>query len=452
MIASSPAVEWTYSWKTAPGASAPKASVAPLKYGKRWAYTIEIDDSPRFVHEFGAELFARVHYTDAPAGTKGGKAYPVVGSVALWTMMIGANSTFLEEEDIRGLVARGWGMANHSYTHRGRTYGNPPEPLTLEEMRWELYWSQTVIASILGGRAPSHFVYPNGYTAYKEAVQEAGLYSGSLVSGNGGRNLMKESGDLFLIPRNYLDEGSWVNSGKSDPMWGFEKDPAEGDLVIDFTHGITPDSPNFERWVNRLEGIAKKYGKDGDSSFWSAPTQDIIHYRAAAKRAEVEVAAGALRVTLPEDAPGSALTIVLDGLGETDDLPVPEGGVVHRQGTRAWITTPMLGQPGLPPPQPYARKIWEGEPGECVLPTPSRLAGIRILRAGNPGTEFSMKAAYRTLDGAEHILAEKVLAPKWTGGYAVYSTVPGQDAPVVTSVSVTPHKIFKKMEVWVVAE
>lgn len=90
---------------------------------------------------------------------------PLVGSLALFPYCLGANPTILNFDQVREICSPGWAVANHSYAHKGRTWGDPPEILTREQIREDLFWSQTLFAHELG-RAPTHFVYPNGYLGY----------------------------------------------------------------------------------------------------------------------------------------------------------------------------------------------------------------------------------------------------------------------------------------------
>ena len=172
------------------------------------------------------------------------------------------NNTILGWEDLRQLKSHGWDVINHGYYHKGHGW-DPEEKLTTEEYRQDLFWSQTLIASELGdGRAPTHFVYPNGYLAYRPHLAEFGLRSGSHVAGDPVNwKVYEKTADFYNLQRSYLDAGVWLGDwGKKDPLFWFPKDgPVSGQIFIDFTHGIDVEgSANYGLWTARLDSIASR--------------------------------------------------------------------------------------------------------------------------------------------------------------------------------------------------
>jgi hypothetical protein len=106
----SPAAEWTWDWTTAPGEKSPTAEICSLKYGKRWAYAVEIDDGPKWVASFATKFLAEYHYADAPPGESGGAPKPFVGSAAVIVGATGNNDAVLDWKDLESLLAAGWGV------------------------------------------------------------------------------------------------------------------------------------------------------------------------------------------------------------------------------------------------------------------------------------------------------------------------------------------------------
>lgn len=445
------AAEWSYSW---PDASTPQGSVSPFLYGKSWAYCIEIDDNPATLASFAVDFFAHYQYTDAPPGVPGGTPRPFVGNAAIIVGSIGANSTNLNPDSIREIISKGWGVANHGYSHIGRTWGNPPEILTNEQIREELYWSQAILAYDYGnGRAPTHFIYPNGYTDYLKYFAEFGFFSGSLVGGSGGRDLSTEKLNLRLLSRAYLDEGRWAKSDA--PLADFpEGGPKPGLLQIDFTHKTDPNpqSPNQQRWKQRMEIISSRFGKDGDDSLWSAPVERVVHYALASQKATLQVEAGRLTVKLPEDAPGTPLTIRLEGIPESTPLSPPEGGLLYRQGRTVWLTTPLLGQPGTATPQPAIHREFSGPVGLHTFDTPTLLAGVEIYHIGRLETETPVEVILTMADGSQEALTPKMLEAKWSNGRLLFSLLPNRPAALVKSIEVPEKPTLKTMDLWIIKE
>ncbi len=446
------AATWTHQWKPSLGEKTVEATVCPMKYDKKWAYTIELDDGDLKTAQLAPDFFSQFQFTDAPPGQPGGKPMPVVGSLALYQYRLGINSAYVDLEQTHEVVNKGWAVANHSYTHKGRTFGDPPEILTPEEIQTELFWSQTLWEHDLGS-APTHFVYPNGYTGYTDFLDAFGLVSGSRAGGTGGLNLEKMGDDFKSIPRAYLDEGAWTGEhAKSDPMASFPKHgPAEGDLIIDFTHAIAtdPESPNQQRWKERLTNISSQYGAGGTDEFWSAPTQDVIAYWRAAKTAEVKAAPGSLTVTIPEDLPGTPLTLRMEGVSASTEIPVPEGGSIYRQGTTVWLTTPIIGKPGAKPQTPKVKRIYQGDAQpSIVLDSPQRIAAVRVRQHGDPTPDRVVTVNITTPDGTVQELGTQTQRDTFMSGFHLFASTPSKEAPLAASVETTDFPSIKEIEIW----
>jgi hypothetical protein len=145
------AAEWSWTWKPAPGDKSASASITACKYGKSWAYAVEIDDGPKWARSFAVPFLARHHFTDAPPGMAGGKALPFVGSVAAVASAVGFNDSNVNWDDLKALTEAGWGVMNHSFDHRGLHWQESGK-LNDREVADDAYWSQTILAAgLLGG-------------------------------------------------------------------------------------------------------------------------------------------------------------------------------------------------------------------------------------------------------------------------------------------------------------
>lgn len=448
------AAEWSWTWEPGTGEATPSVEVAPFKYGKVWAYAIEMDDNPISMVKAAKPLFAARHYTDAPPGVAGGNERPFVGGAAVIVANLGAgNRTLVQWEEIRELQAAGWGVINHSYAHAGRTWGDPPEILTPEQLRTDHFWSQTVLANELG-RAPTHFVYPNGYTDYRAYLAEFGMRSGSRVGGNVKNNeVYAGKVDVTELGRTYLDEGPWKSNGKAAVDHGIpEGGPKPGRVFIDFTHGIdeNPTSENHQRWAARLDLIESRWGAKGDDSLWCAQTGEVLEYVAARGVAKVEAERGRVRVTLPDDAPGAALTLVLVGVSEDAKLAAPEGGVVYRQGDRVWVTSPTIGTPGAPAPGPKVQRSYAGELKQLTFPSPVAIAGVRVLQRGPTADDFELKIDAVDASGKVTPLVpadQAKLSKRW-GTWRLFAVAPNAEPVTATELRVTTDKSLPQLEVW----
>jgi hypothetical protein len=203
------AATWEWTWTPAPGAPVPEAEIMPLKYGKTWAYTVEIDDGPVSTLTVSQPLLANYSWNDAPPGLAGGQDHPFVGGAAVVVGSIARNRTSLGWEQLAELKNLGWSILNHSYWHSG-VHWDKEKMNTPEEFRRELFWSQAVLATLVGeGRTGSHVVYPNGDYNYGPYLKEFGLRSGSRTSGSSLRNVLDPKLNLLNFTRNYLDDIPW---------------------------------------------------------------------------------------------------------------------------------------------------------------------------------------------------------------------------------------------------
>ena len=435
------------------------ASIAPLKYGKVWCYSVEMDDggiSALAMDRLLAELF----YTDAPGGVAGGGKRRCVGGLALIGCGLARNNKSLSLEDIRRLQAAGWGVVNHGYWHTGCHWDLSKRPDRAQFDR-EVFWSQVVFGQLFfgDGRAPAHHVYPNGDYAYDESLRKYGIRSGSLVGGK--RPVVGEEIDFYRVGRTYLDGGVWEKNGEGDPLWQYKPEPQPGELFLDFTHGINEDenSASYQRWKTRLETIAANHGAQGRDDVWAATAQEYIAYVELAKAAKVSVGGGALRVEYPAGLPGAALTVVLENLPEGAELAAPEGGLLYRRGTTAWLTTPLLGLPEVATPQ-RMRVAYAGEfKPEIKFETPVKFAGARVFQAGGGKKEdfAGVEVVAEVVGPAGEVVRIArndrwvELGPQW-GMWDMISRMPEGEAVECSVLRITPLPYYEQLEVWVLDE
>ena len=450
LAANAQAATWQFSLPDAAKNVPIKVEVAPFKYGKTWAYSFEQDDSPVTTLTVSQPLLAQYQWNDAPPGVTGGRNRAFVGTAAVILGSLGAgNDTVLTYAQIAALKKSGWGIANHSYGHSGYSW-EPAGALQPADFARELFWSQAVYAARIGaGRGAVHFVLPNGYVDYIPHLKKNGLLSSSRVAGSSPRNVFDPKFDPLDLTRAYLDEGAWQK--EENPLSHLPQKPVSGDFVIDFTHNIEarPNSANYKRWVTRLNHIASSWGATGDNTMWVAPTDEVVSYRLAARSATVTRKSGGVTITLPGTVPGSALTLKITGLG-TIAFKAPPGATLYRRGDTAWLTTPMIGKPGVAPPTPRLRCSYAGELKNLVWDKPVALAGVRIRQFGGGSNGFVFKLDMVTPDGKSESLlpgGASKLKEVW-GGWNLYPILPNRPAVLVKELRVTPGKDLNEMEVW----
>lgn len=448
------AVDWTWTWKPAPGEKAPTAEVCPLQYGKDWAYAVEIDDNPNWIRPFAVPFLAHWQWSDAPPGIPGGARHPFVGGVGVIVGGVGQGNAAGWDE-LTALTRDGWAVINHSFDHRGRFWGDDAGKLDDAAVAADAFWSQSVLAAHAGGRAPTAAIYANGYTDYNRggALEKVGIVIATRVSGSQHGELTTTPPPWMDVNRSYLDEGAWKDWGKADPLANIpDRDgagPPRGTLFIDFTHGIDRDaaSENQRRWTARLEHIAGHWGAAGADTLWCAPTGAVADYVRLAKAARVTVAPGRLTVSVPDALPGSALSIKLTGIGDRATAAAPAGGVLYRRAGVAWLTTPRIGVPGAAPPAPLVHQVCAGKAGTLALPAGTRVAAVLVRMFG------TMPAGQRyhvvlTTGAGERVLADEDLGTGWINATRLHPLVPGGEAVPATAVTVAAAPAIQEVQVW----
>lgn len=449
------AADWTWSWPAGAGDAPVAASVTTFKYGKDWAYAVEIDDGPKWVRTFAIPFFATYHFTDAPPGVAGGRKLPFVGSVAAIVSGIGYNETNVDWNDLKALVDAGWGVMNHSFDHRGRSWGEGGK-LSDEEIAVDACWSQAILASGAGGRLPTGAVYANGYTDYNrhDALAKAGIVIATRVGGSSTRDVTDPAVKWLDFPRNYLDEGVWSGSGKGDPMAQFPGAVAAGppakSLIIDFTHGIEqqPAHVNHQRWLSRLQTIERNWGAGGSDALWCAPTAEVADYVHAAEAATVRVAGGRLTVSLPDAVPGSALTLRITGISASAAVKPPAGGALYRQGDAVVLTTPCIGRPGGRSTLPRLVSVYDGPAKDVRFDKPVEVAGVTLGVRGSPKAAETYRVSLRTALGDRQIGERELTAGKWVVGSQLCAVMPQAQPILATGVVLQSVPELQHLVVW----
>lgn len=452
------AAEWSWEWPVSGPGESVKAEFTTLKYGKEWAYAVEIDDGPKWVPTFAVPFLAKYTWTDAPPGLKGGQSRPFVGGIAIIAGAVGSNDAAITWEELRTLPAAGWGILNHSFAHTGRSWGDAMGIMTDEQVRTDAFWSQCVIGwGMRTGRAPVAAVYANGYTDYNRsgALENIGIGIATRVGGTSSRNVTSPKLNWMDFPRNYLDEGVWIGDAMGDPLVDIPNaatsGPAANTLLIDFTHGIERDagSPNQRRWRERLSTIEKRWGAKGRDNLWCAPTDEIASYVKGTIATKLTVETGKVTVVLPDNVPGTALTIRLTGIPSTSKLQPPKDGALHRHDEVVWLTTPVVGVQGVPAPGHDLVPIYQGAAGKIDFGGIKKVACVMVQISGELPEGFEYQLALQTSAG-EIILAKPTFAAGWNNSRQLHALLPDRDPIHATGFHLPPAKEIQSVTVWAV--
>jgi hypothetical protein len=175
----------------------------------------------------------------------------------------------------------------------------------------------------------------------------------------------------------------------------------------------------------------------------------VADYVRAAKAAKLTVAAGKLTVSIPDQVPGSALTLRLSGISAETNLHAPEGGTLYRQETDFVLTTPGIGLRAAPPPTPRLKCIYEGPAVSVDFLKPVGIAGVTLRVFGNPSSALPYRLAVRTAK-SEVEFANGTVGPGWVARGHLCPILPNSPAIIGSGIVVAAPEPFKAMAVWAV--
>jgi hypothetical protein len=118
-----------------------------------------------------------------------------------------------------------------------------------------------------------------------------------------------------------------------------------------------------------------------------------------------------------------------------------------------WITTPVIGYPGSPRPQPQVRRIYAGPLKDLTWDKPESLAAVRILQFGGVGAGFEFHLDAQTADNQVQSLippGQSRLSDAW-GSWRLFDLIPNHPAIMARGIKVSPNKSLSRMEVWALA-
>ena len=261
-------------------------SISPWKYGKRWVYSITYDEALADLHRFAIPMH---------------EEYGIPGHVEVVVGQMGevrniGNSSFngyrhMNADELRDLLARGWGVGNHSWSH---------EIITPEMVDREIDQAKEVLEEALG---ESIILYcsPGDNTNMADHVLEACRNYGYLGAMSLTDALNLPGDELFWINRTALHDHYYPPFYSAyDPYRNIRQAQAVQGWIIDYCHcpletAVHPNKDCSEAQLRqRLETVLS----EGGDSVWCAVPEEVLSYHLMRRHARIEAVAG----DGPEDA------------------------------------------------------------------------------------------------------------------------------------------------------
>ncbi len=258
-------------------------TICDWKHGKRWVYSITYDEALVELHRFAVpyhEEFGIPGHVEAVAGH--------IGKVR----QIGQSSYngfhHMGAEGLRDLLARGWGVGNHSWSH---------EVIGPDDVDRELGDAKKLLEDAIGAPVPLYCA-PGSNVNMADHVLQAAQRFGYL----GAMSIT----DALNLPspqrRNGGDNQLWLNRtplheqyyepffSAYDPFRNIRYAQEQGGWIIDYCHcplekAVHPNKDCSEAQLRRrFEAVLA----EGGDAVWCANPDEAINYRVTRRHATVE--------------------------------------------------------------------------------------------------------------------------------------------------------------------
>ncbi len=219
-----------------------EATLARLKYDKKWALSVNLDDGYVSQYTNGFRFLDRYGYR----GSIG-----LVGSFLDWN-----DPEYINAEQMKELLEKGWEIANHSYSHRAVSYYEAMGMTGEQIMRAEILQCNEALDRAVRDYRPYSFFVPFGDAAYFPLVRD---YNEVLL----GFNAMGHSGyDLHDLDD--LQEAAIFEFGRKHI-------PRDGSRFDDI-HAYVTNNPSKRYWLRTLDHSVDDYASDTEMAI------DYLYY------------------------------------------------------------------------------------------------------------------------------------------------------------------------------
>ena len=411
----------------APGDKAPGAEVCAFKYAKPWAYAVVIADARSGCVPSPLRSWPNT-ITPTPCWARGLRR--PFALVAVIVGVIGNNDATVNWRTWGRCSTRG-GVMNHSFDHRANDWSGDSAKLSDAQARRTPSGASPARRQFAGGRAPTGAVYANEIHRLqrRDALADAASGLPHESAAPAARRLSPQV-KWMDFPRSYLDENVWVNEwNKARPMADFQATTRRVRWRTAWrstSHTGSTASPVRlrTRWRARLKTIESRWGAEGADALWCAPTAEVADYVRAARAVKATPFPGRLTVFLPDQVPGSALTLRLSELAPKALLSA-EGGALYRQGDAVALTTPrmapagrLLQHRGSGASTPGRRSRWISP---SRSPSPALPSGYR-----EPGRRAPIPAGSARGKRARGV-CQRTVGPGWVVGGLLCPILPAPD-------------------------
>ena len=252
-------------------------SISPWKYGKRWVYSITYDEALADLHRFAVPMHQEY---DIP-----GHVEVVVGQIGEIRKI--GNSSFngyrhMNGNELRDLLARGWGVGNHSWSH---------EIITPETADREIGHAKLVLEEAIG-EPILLYCSPGDNTNMADHVLKACRRFDYLGAMSLTDALNLPGDELFWINRTALHDHYYPPFYSAfDPYRNIRQAQECQGWLIDYCHcpletAVHPNKDCSEAQLRkRLETVLS----EGGDAVWCAMPEEALSYHLMRRHARIEM-------------------------------------------------------------------------------------------------------------------------------------------------------------------
>ena len=251
--------------------------ICPWKYGKCWVYSITYDEALADLHRFAVPMH---------------EEYGILGHVEVVIGHLGeirqiGNSSFngyrhMNGGELRDLLARGWGVGNHSWVH---------EIITPEMVEKEIGHAKQVLEEALG-EPIILYCSPGDNTNMADHILEACRRYGYLGAMSITDALNLPGDELFWINRTPLHDHYYPPFYSAyDPYRNIRQAQEMQGWLIDYCHcpletAVHPNKDCSEAQLRqRLESVLS----EGGDAVWCAVPEEALSYHLMRRHARIEM-------------------------------------------------------------------------------------------------------------------------------------------------------------------
>jgi peptidoglycan/xylan/chitin deacetylase (PgdA/CDA1 family) len=331
-------------------------TICKWKYDKQWVYSITYDEALEELHHFAVPFHEELGIP--------GHVEAVAGHLGV-VRQLGQSSYngyhHMGPEGLRDLIARGWGVGNHTWSH---------EVVQPNMVDREIGEAKQVLEEACGAPVPLYCAAGSNANMSDHVLEACRKY-GFLGAMSITDALNRPGDELFWLNRTALHEEMYEPFfNEYDPYRNIRHAQADNGWIIDYCHCPLEKAvhPHKDCSAAHLRRRLETVLSEGGDAVWCANPDEVIYYHTMRRAARIE--------TVRETAAEYVYRIALEGL---------PAGVACRALTleavvpAAWCQNPV---------------VWiDGRPKNAEMVGPFRL---RFTLDVAPGTEIVFKGSAYT--------------------------------------------------------